>query len=77
MSGSNGSRVRGVVKFFNPVKGWGFIAVPGMERDVFVHKSAFDNPDFPLKGLIEDDAVEFTLDPDTTKGPKAINIKRQ
>lgn len=64
--------VAGVVKWFDPTKGWGFITLPGGGVDVFVHinqlrKSGIDSP------LNEGDRVRFT----TSKGSKgsfATNI---
>ena len=29
----------GTVKFFNPKKGYGFIAIEGSEKDIFLHKT--------------------------------------
>lgn len=59
----------GTVKFFNEVKGFGFIEVEG-EKDVFVHSSA-------LQGvtLKEGDKVQFEVERGT-KGPQAANIVR-
>jgi cold shock protein len=59
----------GTVKFFNEVKGFGFIEVEG-EKDVFVHSSA-------LQGisLQEGDKVQFEVERGT-KGPQAANIVR-
>lgn len=31
------TKVTGVLKWFNETKGYGFIAVSGMEKDVFIH----------------------------------------
>lgn len=59
----------GIVKFFNSVKGFGFIEVEG-EKDVFVHSSA-------LMGisLQEGDKVQFEVEKGT-KGPQATNVVR-
>ena len=53
----------GVVKWFNPDKGYGFIARPDGE-DVFVHFSAIQTDGY--KSLEEGQSVEF----DVTDGPK-------
>ncbi len=66
--------VRGVCKWYNKEKGYGFIQLPGGGLDVFVHanqlrKSGIEN------GINEGDKVTFSID----KGPKgafATNIKR-
>ena len=31
------TKVTGTLKWFNEIKGYGFIAVDGMEKDVFIH----------------------------------------
>ena len=62
----------GLVKWFNPEKGFGFISVPG-EDDVFVHFSAIQADGF--KTLEEGQAVEF----DVVEGPRgeqAANVVR-
>ncbi|MBI3194764.1 MAG: cold-shock protein [Ignavibacteriae bacterium] len=54
----------GTVKWFNTVKGFGFIARPNGE-DVFVHYKALSGG---VKTLNEGDKVEF----DVEKGPKGF-----
>src|SRR5215207_5328864 len=55
----------GVVKWFNPDKGYGFIARPDGE-DVFVHFSAIQMEGY--RSLDEGQLVEF----DVTQGPKGL-----
>jgi CspA family cold shock protein len=54
---------KGVVKWFNDQKGYGFIT-PENGKDVFVHFSAISGDGF--KTLREGEAVEFEI----TQGPK-------
>ena len=54
----------GVVKWFNPDKGYGFLARPDGE-DVFVHFSAIQMEGY--RSLDEGQLVEF----DVTQGPRA------
>ncbi|MBI2264858.1 MAG: cold-shock protein [Armatimonadetes bacterium] len=56
---------RGKVKWFNPEKGFGFIAQDG-GRDIFVHYSAIQLDGF--RTLEEGDDVEF----DVVKGEKGL-----
>lgn len=59
---------KGVVKFFNDSKGFGFIQMEGQSNDIFVHVS----------GLIDDirdnDIVLFDIK-DGRRGPNAVNVK--
>ena len=50
---------QGTVKWFNPIKGIGFLSVDGGERDVFVHYSAIETDD--ARSLDEDRRVEFDI----------------
>jgi CspA family cold shock protein len=61
----------GTVKWFNPDKGYGFIAVDSGE-DVFVHFSAIQSSGF--RSLDEGQAVEFDITPGP-KGPQAANVR--
>lgn len=56
-------RMRGVVKWFSPEKGYGFIT-PDEGPDVFVHYSAIESSGY--RKLVEGQAVEFEI----TEGPK-------
>ena len=64
------SSKRGVVKWFNAEKGYGFISVPG-EDDVFAHFSQIQNAGY--KTLDEGDQVQFEIT-QAEKGPIASNI---
>ena len=62
----------GTVKWFNPDKGYGFIA-QDEGPDVFVHFSAIEGSGF--KTLEENDKVEFEIT-QGDKGPNAANVRR-
>jgi cold shock protein len=61
----------GTVKWFNPDKGYGFIAVDSGE-DVFVHFSAIQSDGY--RSLDEGQAVEFDIT-SGPKGPQAANVR--
>lgn len=63
---------KGVVKWFNEKKGFGFISREDGE-DVFVHFSGIDGDGF--KTLAEGDQVEFEVE-NSDKGLRAIQVKR-
>ena len=65
---------KGIVKFFNQDKGFGFITPDGGAKDVFVHISALQASG--IQSLREGQQVTFDTEPDRMgKGPKAVNIK--
>lgn len=50
---------QGTVKWFNPLKGIGFLSVDGGHPDVFVHFSAIKADD--VRSLDQDRRVEFDI----------------
>ena len=60
----------GTVKWFNPRKGYGFIATPD-GRDVFVHYSSMSGDGY--RTLEEGDPVTFDM-VEGEKGPRAENV---
>ena len=65
------SRIRGLVKWFNEDKGFGFISPVDGSKDVFVHFSALQGDDF--KTLFEGQKVEFAIQ-SGEKGPAAASV---
>jgi CspA family cold shock protein len=55
----------GTVKWFNPTKGYGFIAPENGGKDVFVHVSAVERAG--LKGLNEGQRVSYEIVTDRGK----------
>ncbi len=62
------SMAQGTVKWFNGIKGFGFIEREEGD-DLFVHKSQVEGD------LDEGDSVEFEIG-EGPKGPNAINVKK-
>src|SRR6478735_4626186 len=62
---------QGSVKWFNAVKGFGFIAQDGGGADVFVHYSAIQSTGY--RSLDENQRVEFDIT-QGPKGPQAENV---
>jgi len=63
----------GKVKWFNPRKGYGFIATDD-GRDVFVHYANIEGDGY--KSLAEGDTVSFDI-VEGEKGPRAENVIAQ
>ena len=64
--------ISGKVKWFNPTKGFGFIARDDKEKDVFVHVSALKNSG--IDRLNDGEALTFEVE-QGPKGPNAVNLK--
>ena len=64
--------IKGKVKWFNPVKGYGFIARDDKEKDVFVHSSAAQAANLQLN---EGDELTFEVE-NGERGPSAINLQK-
>ncbi len=63
--------MKGTVKFFNEMKGFGFITAEDGAQ-VFVHKSALGEG----VTLHDNDTVTFDVE-QGDKGPKAANVKKE
>lgn len=63
--------MKGTVKFFNEMKGFGFIK--GEDgNEVFVHQTSLPEG----TTLAEDDAVSYEVE-DGDRGPKAVNVSKE
>ncbi len=62
----------GTVKWFDPLKGYGFIQPSDGSRDAFVHISAVERAG--LKGLREGQEVEYDLVPGRNGKSSAENL---
>ena len=68
-----GENRKGTCKWFDSVKGYGFITVDGEELDIFVHQSDIYAPGF--RSLNEGEDVEFEVMVDSkTNKYKAIKV---
>ncbi len=63
----------GTVKWFNPIKGFGFIQPQDGSKDVFVHISAVERAG--LSGLKEGQKVSFDLERGQQGKVSAVNLK--
>ena len=69
----NEERLKGKVKWFNGMKGYGFIERDDKKKDVFVHFSAVKTAGF--KKLQEGEYITFEVE-DTDRGSTAINLQK-
>ena len=60
---------KGVVKFFNNEKGFGFIKDDDSNEDVFVHKTGL------VDNIREDDQVEYDVE-QGQRGLNAVNVTK-
>jgi CspA family cold shock protein len=65
--------INGKVKWFNAIKGYGFISRDDDAKDVFVHSSAVK--DAGISNLAEGDAITFEVE-EGEKGPSAVNLQK-
>lgn len=63
--------MKGTIKFFNEMKGFGFIAAED-GKEIFVHQSALEEG----VSLHENDAVTFDVE-EGDRGLKAVNVKKE
>lgn len=67
-----GERASGTVKFFNAMKGFGFITRDDGQPDAFVHISAVERSG--MAGLNEGDRLEFDIEVDRRGKYSAVNL---
>jgi CspA family cold shock protein len=65
---------QGVVKWFNPTKGYGFIAPETGGKDVFVHISAVQKAG--LRNLNEGQRLGFEIEQQQNGRAAAVNLQR-
>jgi len=63
--------MKGTVKFFNNMKGFGFIAGED-DKEYFVHQTGLKEG----TSLNENDSVEFDVE-EGDRGPKAVNVSKE
>ena len=65
--------ITGTVKFFNPDKGFGFIAPEGGGNDAFVHISAVEKAG--MRTLDKEQRVSYDLEQDQRGKTSAVNLQ--
>lgn len=67
-------RQTGTVKFFNAMRGFGFIQPQDGSKDVFVHATALESAG--ISGLNEGDNVTFEIEDDSRgRGKQAARVE--
>jgi len=67
---TNGILMQGKVKWYDAVKGYGFIHTED-DKDIFVHRTGIKDARF---GLETDQAVQFEIK-ESDRGPVAFNVE--
>ncbi len=67
--------ITGTVKFYNDMKGFGFIQPDDGGKDVFVHATALERAG--MRGLAEGQKVAFDTAEDRRSGKVAVNNIQQ
>jgi CspA family cold shock protein len=67
-------RKTGTVKWFSRVKGYGFVAADGEEREIFVHFTGIEGEGF--RNLEKGQRVSFVVE-QTEKGPQAAQVREE
>jgi len=62
--------MKGKISKYLSYRGYGFISVEEMEKDIFFHMSKYPATELPIQGQL----LEFTVE-ETPKGKEAVNIK--
>lgn len=65
--------ITGTVKFFNPDKGFGFIAPDAGGNDAFVHISAVERAG--MRTLDKDQKISYDLEQDKRGKMSAVNLQ--
>ena len=65
--------MKGIVKWFDEQKGFGFIVNDEDQKEYFFHFSAIQKSGFKI--LLDGQAVEFELKKDLQNRDQAVNIK--
>ena len=63
--------IKGIVKFYNDQKGFGFIEPEDGSKDVFVHATALERAG--IGGLAEGQKVSFDTEVDSRSGKTAVS----
>ena len=64
--------MRAVVKFFNDLRGYGFVTADDLEEDVFVHSRVLNDCGF--HSLMQGQKLLVKVD-DSTRGPKVQALR--